>query len=150
MLKLRSIALVTLTICLATTQCGVAAHPVNAVGVSIDDDGVRAHVHLCPGEKVSSIFISDTEDYGEDDILWHVESNRTSEVSAFTLGVLPAGFEQVGPMRAFPIDETFFVHVATDVELFTPVRLQDMETEQLYFDLKPVDQDYLAESRSCS
>src|SRR6266545_6977197 len=90
------------------------------VSLSIDTRSVVIHRALCPGEKVVSVRLVETDGnvVGDDDdpVLWEIVSQMGSPQSVYTAGSVPAGFGERVPLRG-PLPERHLLGALVETSL---------------------------------
>ncbi len=94
------------TLCLLLLPTCDPGPPREAVGVSLSEGGnIEIHYVLCPGERITGVWLVETEGGvigdADDKTLWRIASSGSTD-SKFEVGQLPDGFIQVAPLRQKP------------------------------------------------
>lgn len=123
----------------------------NPVGALLVDDHPTLMVSLCEGERVESVYVTDSSTQsGEGEILWKIVAEGEGvAMEQFIVGEVPRGFEEAVPLDRRAFEREITAWVQTDVELIGAVDFRSMEEGSLYVDLEPAPIGRLSEDRHC-
>jgi hypothetical protein len=142
---------VTCVVATAIGGCVFAGDPANPVGALRVGGEPALSVFLCKGERVESVYLTDSDDDdGEGPLLWRIDAvGGPVAMDTFVVGDVPPGFREVRGLQPMALRRPVTAWVIADVELVGLVDFSEVHEDTLYIDLKPASESELADGRSC-